>query len=566
LGNLVLVAAPVTSPSGPQSEKKIAMNLNNLKVGVRLGLGFAAVCLLLIAAAGLGLHNLRSVNASNSFIVQNKLPKLELAYQVSLQVDNVAIGLRDMLLVQDAAKRAAYRDQVLAARKAARAALDQLQATVVTDEGRELMQGVMRKRVAFVAGQEAIIGLARDGKTAEAMAYLNNAMAPVQAAYRDALTALVAHEKAGMLQASSEADDAYASGRDWMTALSLLSLAMAALIGYAISRSLLGQLGGEPTEAAGIAGEIAAGNLDVTVVVPQRDKSSLMFAMGSMRRQLDSVVRDVRRGTDMINTAASEIAAGNLELSARTEQQASALEETASSLEELTATVRQNADNAQQANQLASSASSVAAEGGVVVERVVATMGAINDASKHIVDIIGVIDGIAFQTNILALNAAVEAARAGEQGRGFAVVATEVRTLAQRSAAAAKEIKRLIDNSTAQVDSGTTLVNQAGATMKEIIRSVERVRDIIADISAASAEQSAGLDQINAAVLQMDHVTQQNAALVEEAAAASSAMQEQAAALARTVGAFRLSDDAGTKRGPRQVGGGCGALPALAAA
>ena len=270
------------------------------------------------------------------------------------------------------------------------------------------------------------------------------------------------------------------------------------------------------------------------------DKSSLLFAMKSMRDSLAKVVGEVRSGTDTIATASGQIAAGNQDLSSRTEEQASSLEETASSMEELTSTVKQNADNARQANQLAVSASEVASRGGTVVSQVVQTMGSINASSKKIVDIIGVIDGIAFQTNILALNAAVEAARAGEQGRGFAVVAAEVRNLAQRSAAAAKEIKTLIDDSVDKVDSGAKLVDEAGATMQEIVDSIQRVTDIMSEITAASAEQTSGIEQINQAITQMDQVTQQNAALVEEAAAASEAMQEQAGKLAQVVAVFRL--------------------------
>ncbi|MBC7681600.1 MAG: hypothetical protein H7172_04645, partial [Ferruginibacter sp.] len=270
------------------------------------------------------------------------------------------------------------------------------------------------------------------------------------------------------------------------------------------------------------------------------DGASLMFAMSGMRDSLALIVNQVRQGTDTIATTSDQIAAGNHDLSRRTEQQASALEETAASMEELTSTVKQNADNARQANQLAVSASNIAVRGGSVVAQVVGTMGAINTSSRKIVDIIGVIDGIAFQTNILALNAAVEAARAGEQGRGFAVVASEVRSLAQRSAAAAKEIKTLIGDSVDKVEEGSKQVAEAGRTMDEIVGSVKRVTDIMAEIEAASKEQALGIEQVNQAITQMDQVTQQNAALVEEASAAARSLQEQASSLAEVVGVFQL--------------------------
>ncbi|MBC3873242.1 methyl-accepting chemotaxis protein [Undibacterium flavidum] len=294
-------------------------------------------------------------------------------------------------------------------------------------------------------------------------------------------------------------------------------------------------------EAVMVAETVAAGDLTRNIDSDSNDElGSLLQALKKMSASLTSIVSQVRIGTDTIATASSEIAAGNLELSSRTEQQASSLEETAASMEEITSTVKQNADNSKQAHVLTGSASEVAARGGVVVSQVVSTMNSINESSKKIVDIISVIDGIAFQTNILALNAAVEAARAGEQGRGFAVVASEVRNLAQRSAAAAKEIKELINNSVEKVDAGSRLVHQAGDTMGEVVDSVKRVSDIVAEITAASSEQSTGIDQINQAVMQMDTVTQQNASLVEEAAAAAESLQNQARTLAELVSFFKV--------------------------
>lgn len=321
--------------------------------------------------------------------------------------------------------------------------------------------------------------------------------------------------------------------------LAAIIVALTAIV-LLIVRGIERSIGGEPAQATELAHRIAGGDLETEIHIRAGDRSSLMFAMKTMRDGLIDIVSQVRTGTDTIATASSQIAAGNQDLSSRTEQQASSLEETAASMEELTSTVTQSADNARQANQLAISASEIASQGGRVVSEVVDTMAAINDSSNRIVDIIGVIDGIAFQTNILALNAAVEAARAGEQGRGFAVVATEVRSLAQRSAAAAKEIKTLIDDSVSKVDTGASLVAKAGTTMNDIVSSVQRVTDIMGEILAASQEQTAGISEINTAVSQMDQVTQQNAALVEQAAAASESMQHQAAQLAQVVSIFKV--------------------------
>jgi methyl-accepting chemotaxis protein len=317
---------------------------------------------------------------------------------------------------------------------------------------------------------------------------------------------------------------------------------VASLIGAAISRGLIRQLGGEPDYASAVAHQIAAGDLTVRVDTKAGDQDSLLASMKTMRDSLVGLIGQIQSGAGTIASASGQIAAGNEDLSSRTEQQASSLEETASAMEQLTATVQQNAGNARQANDMAASASDVAVKGGAIVAQVVDTMGSINESSRKIVDIIAVIDGIAFQTNILALNAAVEAARAGEQGRGFAVVATEVRNLAQRSAAAAREIKTLIGDSVEKVEAGARLVEQAGNTMDEVVASVKQVTDIMSDIRHASDEQSIGIEQVNLAIAQMDQVTQQNAALVEEAAAAAQSLQGQAGGLSEVVGVFRLRE------------------------
>jgi methyl-accepting chemotaxis protein-1 (serine sensor receptor) len=317
----------------------------------------------------------------------------------------------------------------------------------------------------------------------------------------------------------------------------LAGVLLAALIGYWLIRAIVGPL----NEAVRVAESVAAGDLTQNIEVRSQDETGqLMQAMKNMNESLVHIVGQVRNGTETIAVASREIATGNADLSSRTESQASSLEETASSMEELTSTVKQNAENARQANQLVGSTAEVAVKGGRVVGQVVDTMASIKDSSRKISDIIGVIDGIAFQTNILALNAAVEAARAGEQGRGFAVVASEVRNLAQRSAGAAKEIKALIEDSVGKVDAGGRLVDEAGKTMDEIVSSVKRVTDIMGEIAAASQEQSAGIEQVNQAITQMDNVTQQNSALVEEAAAAAESLQDQAGKLAEAVSVFRL--------------------------
>ena len=386
----------------------------------------------------------------------------------------------------------------------------------------------MRRAVAQgMAAIEPVLALEREGRGKQGM---------------DAMRALlgeIGQAETTLLAQRSEAAAALQARTHWtLLGGGALALILAALIAWWLARNISAPL----RSAIDVARKVAQGDLTVQVEVRSKDETGeLMQALKDMTASLLRIVTDVRGGTQAIATASRQIASGNLDLSARTEQQASSLEETASSMEELTSTVQQNAQNASEANGLAASASAVASKGGAVVAQVVDTMGSINDSSRKIVDIIGVIDGIAFQTNILALNAAVEAARAGEQGRGFAVVATEVRNLAQRSAGAAREIKALINDSVAQVESGARLVDEAGHTMREIVDSVHKVSSIVGHISAASDEQRAGIEQVNQAISEMDQVTQQNAALVEEAAAAAESMQEQAARLADAVSVFRTA-------------------------
>lgn len=395
----------------------------------------------------------------------------------------------------------------------------------------------------YLLEHNSILALSKKNHKDEAKARIGSESVELLAQMTDRINRLVTITLDGGLQSAGAANDVHRLSRVWILGLLTGSVMLGLILALWVARTISQPL----KTAVTIAKRVADGDLGARIEVVSKDETGqLMQALKDMNNSLQNIVGQVRTGTDTIATASSEIASGNLDLSSRTEQLASSLEETASLMAELTSSARQNTDNAHQANQLASSASDVAVKGGAVVTRVVETMGSINDSAKKIADIIGVIDGIAFQTNILALNAAVEAARAGEQGRGFAVVATEVRNLAQRSAASAREIKMLISDSVEQVDVGSRLVQQAGITMGEIVDSVQRVTDIMGDITSASQTQTSGIEQINHAISQMDQVTQQNAALVEEAAAAADAMQEQAGKLAHVVSLFKLEAGAPT--------------------
>jgi len=515
----------------------------HMKVGTRLIAGFLALALLGALVAGIGIFNMSRINDSNDRLYQQELLGISYVKEANINLIYIGRAVRNVLLASTDKDRQAAIANVDSARIQLKSNLDKARPLFYRETGKKMFADIdsqVRQYDILIAEatRRALADALQESRSA--VDYLFTTAAPVASALDSGLTGLTREKEQNAVSAVQEATELYQSSRTMMLMLVLGSAAAGIGLGVLLTRSLTRQLGGEPAYASAIASGIAAGDLTIDVELRKGDQDSMLFAMKIMRDSLSTIVGQVRTGTDTIASASSQIAAGNLDLSSRTEEQASSLEETASSMEELTSTVQQNASNARQANQFASSASEVAERGGVVVAQVVDTMASINDSSKKIVDIIGVIDSIAFQTNILALNAAVEAARAGEQGRGFAVVASEVRTLAQRSAAAAKEIKLLIDDSVSKVDAGAKLVDNAGATMDEIVASVRRVTDIMGEISSASQEQTSGIEQINMAVTQMDQVTQQNASLVEEAAAAAESLQDQAAKLAQLVSVFKL--------------------------
>ena len=521
------------------------MNISSLTVRTRLTLGFGVVCVLMLVILGVGLFSVNRVNDVVRVIVDDRVPKIDAVTTIEIQANLQSVALRDMLLASDAAERRTFGEAVAQARDVAGKNLELLQRLIVQPKGEQLLEKVKGERDKYIAAQDALLALITAEKVEEAKVYLSKDLRPLLTVYMSGLGELAAFQKEAMDSTAKIGDETFANARLVMSALGALALLVAVGVAMLIIRSLLKALGGEPSEAAELARAVSQGDFTHTVALKAGDTQSLMASLGAMQSNLAQIVATVRTGSEGVATASAEIAEGNNDLSARTDQQASALEETAASMEELGATVKQNADSARQANQLAQSASTIAIEGGTVVGQVVETMKGINESSRKISDIISVIDGIAFQTNILALNAAVEAARAGEQGRGFAVVASEVRSLAGRSAEAAKEIKVLINASVERVEHGTTLVDQAGATMSEVVHSIRRVTDIMGEISAASNEQASGVAQVGEAVIQMDQTTQQNAALVEEMAAAASSLKGQANDLVQAVAFFKIAGRAG---------------------
>jgi methyl-accepting chemotaxis protein len=523
------------------------MNIQNMKVSTRLAMAFALVLLTMLTAITLALVQLSNVHTNlEQMVLQNNV-KIRLANDMSQTVHIVSRVIRTMVLLTEPAAQQAEKDQLGKAREQYDAAWAVLEKMPATEQGAAIRKNIDQSKTAARAINNSVVELAMANKDAEATELLLKTAAPEIEKWQGHLQEIVKLQETSTASEFEEAQSNYQTARLTLLIASACCIGLSVFSAWFVTRSITRQLGAEPGDAVRLAQGVAAGDLAMRIDLKAGDTLSMMAQLQNMQQSLVAVVERVREGSESVSTASAEIAQGNQDLSSRTESQASALEQTAASMEELSATVKQNADSARQANQLALNASLVAGKGGEVVSQVVDTMKEINDSSRKIADIISVIDGIAFQTNILALNAAVEAARAGEQGRGFAVVATEVRSLAGRSADAAKEIKSLITASVERVDAGTALVDEAGMTMAEVVTAVKRVTDLMGEISAASNEQSAGVSQVGEAVMQMDQVTQQNAALVEEMAAAASSLRSQADDLVQTVAVFNT----GVQRAPK---------------
>ncbi|MFO6420839.1 methyl-accepting chemotaxis protein [Hylemonella sp. W303a] len=540
--------------------------LKNMRIGARLGLGFGVILVLLAVVSLLGISRMAQVYTELQAITDENNEKVKLTENMSETITHIGALARDVVLqTEEAGMRAAHKS-LLDTRKdysKLEADLAKMLESLASTSPREkealAKTRTLRARAEAITDKVVELGLANDN--VEATQILTRDALPAQRDWQAAVDELANFEYQASDDAEVRAKGVYDTAMASIIALTTIAILLGVFVAFVITRSITAPVG----RAVTLAETVAAGDLSSRVVVEGKDETAqLLRSLAHMQENLSRVVSTVRVGSESVATASAEIAQGNQDLSARTETQASSLEETAASMEELSSTVTQNADNARQANQLAQSASSVAVEGGEVVSQVIETMRGISDASKKIADIISVIDGIAFQTNILALNAAVEAARAGEQGRGFAVVAGEVRNLAQRSAEAAKEIKTLITDSVHRVEAGTTLVDQAGNKMSEIVQGIKRVTDLVGDISAASTEQSQGVAQVGEAVQQMDQVTQQNAALVEQMAAAANSLKGQAHELVQAVAVFKLLDGQGGARASAPKGLGAHVAPASA--
>lgn len=525
------------------------MNLRNLRIGTRLGVAFASILGGLIITFALSIvlaSKNRSVMIDGLSVASQKQA---LANVMKSALFEGGIAMRNIGMQSDVGEMQKEDGKVKLQRKRYDDAKDKLSKLGLSNEETKIIAEIARIDKEIDKPFKDAVGQALAFNAEGAVKIISTVIDPLSTKSILEMNKLVEFQESTAKQIFETATETGSKLSWWLALILTIAAAIGVFLAWTITKSIT-----LPLHAAlEVAETVASGDLSSNVNVTGEDEISLLLnALKEMNDSLGKTVGQVRIGTETITVASKEIASGNADLSSRTESQASSLEETASSMEELTSTVKQNADNARQANQLVISATGVAVKGGVVVGQVVDTMGSIKESSKKIVDIIGVIDGIAFQTNILALNAAVEAARAGEQGRGFAVVATEVRNLAQRSASAAREIKALISDSVDKVDQGSKLVDEAGKTMDEIVSSVQHVADIMSEITAASQEQSAGIEQVNLAITQMDEMTQQNAALVEQAAAAAESMEEQAYELGQAVSVFKLANNASTGLGARK--------------
>ncbi|MEG0000364.1 MAG: methyl-accepting chemotaxis protein [Comamonas sp.] len=517
----------------------------NLSVKAKLVGTFGLLIALIIGITVYAIQMMKDDSAAFGNYIQGIQARADAANKVRLAVDERAIAARNLTLVtspQDVAQEKAAVERAAGDVRKYLAELQELAGKPgVNAEVRAMVDNIARIESQYEPVAMAILGMVLDNQREAAVTKMNAECRPLLAALMRATAEYSTFTAGRSLEMIKEAEAATQQRQLVLIVGGVLVTALACWAALLIVRAIVRPL----NQAVELIGEIAQGDISREIRVETKDEfGRLLLALSGMQQSLVSLVSSVRQGAEGVSTASAEIAQGNMDLSARTESQASALEQTASSMEELGTTVRQNADNASQANQLAQSASGVAQQGGQVVEQVVETMRGISDSSKRIAEIISVIDGIAFQTNILALNAAVEAARAGEQGRGFAVVASEVRSLAGRSAEAAKEIKQLIEESVQRVSAGSQLADRAGSTMHNVVSSIRRVTDIVGEISAASSEQSAGVGQVGEAVTNIDHATQQNAALVEQMSAAASSLKSQAQELVRAVSIFKLSASA----------------------
>ncbi|MGB3818910.1 methyl-accepting chemotaxis protein [Achromobacter pulmonis] len=524
-----------------RSRLTISNLFRNSSIGTRLTLGFGTVLALLLALAGLAQYELTHIGGINQAITEQTWAKANAINIIDVTTRANARANLELIVNTDPRTAEALFARIDTNRKAIDQALETLRPLFRTEDERQKLRLLEDVRGRYVKSFQGVGALLKRGERDAARQRLLEETLPLLDILQDRVSEISRIQSDEMVDASAASQRVIDNAGTMNLVLSGVAIVLGGLFAWRVTKSITAPL----AQAVTVAETVARGDLGQPIHADTRDETGrLLLALHDMQDKLAGAVRTIRAGSETISSAAGQIAAGNTDLSSRTEEQAASLEETAASMEELASTVKQNADNARQANQLAASASEVAQRGGAVVSAVVSTMGDISASSRKISEIVSVIDGIAFQTNILALNAAVEAARAGEQGKGFAVVAGEVRSLAQRSAQAAREVKTLIEASVSKVAEGADHAENAGTTMQEVVASVKRVTDIMGEIAAASQEQASGIEQVNRAVSQMDEVTQQNAALVEEAAAAAGSMQDQAHALVNAVGVFRLSGDA----------------------